>query len=198
MEYLKPIEQLKARIKFDQGIIFFLLVLLGLLLIAVPLIFRGEPYLLAETETLPKVVRSAPWKLSSARIEGFSQAYLNARFQWETSSVQASRERMKGLTDDKVFSALKDSFGASEVLAANQKARSYYVLESPPAFSAAMDRLELSITRVLRIRNVALATPLTIRLGLSSAPLNEQNPFGLKITSLQEEGAVAASGEEKQ
>ena len=90
MEYLKPIEQLKARNKFNQGVIYGLLVLVGLLLIGVPQIMKGEPFLLKTTDDLPQVVETEPWKLSVSRIEGFSHEYLEARFHWS----KAKRARL--------------------------------------------------------------------------------------------------------
>ena len=103
MEYLKPIEQLKARNKFNQGVIYGLLVLVGLLLIGVPQIMKGEPFLLKTTDDLPQVVETEPWKLSVSRIEGFSHEYLETRFHWSEATIGKTRDRLKAITDDQVL-----------------------------------------------------------------------------------------------
>lgn len=194
MEYLKPIEQLKARNKFNQGVIYGLLVLVGLLLIGVPQIMKGEPFLLKTTDDLPQVVETEPWKLSVSRIEGFSHEYLEARFHWSKATIGKTKDRLKAITDDQVFAKLKDSNSANEALAQNQKAESYYVLEHP-AYSNTLDQAELHITRVIRIRDVALATPLVIRFSVKAAPITDQNRFGIIIDELDEEEARNVSGE---
>ena len=194
MDYLKPIEQLKARIKFDQGIIFGLLVLFGLLLIVVPQILKGEPFLLKTTDDLPTIVQSQPWRLSVSRMESFSHEYLEARFHWSAVTQAKARDRLKVVAGDTIFAKLKDSLAANDALAQNQKAESYYALEHQ-TFSNLLDAGELHITRILRIRNVALATPLTIRFAVKQAPVTDQNPYGLVLDELDEEEARDASGE---
>lgn len=194
MEYLKPIEQLKARNKFNQGVIYGLLVLVGLLLIGVPQIMKGEPFLLKTTDDLPSVVETEPWKLSVSRIEGFSHEYLEARFHWSQATIEKTKNRLKAITSDQVFAKLKDSASANEALAQNQKAESYYVLEHQ-AYSKTLDQAELHITRVIRIRDVALATPLVIRLSVKPAPITDQNRFGLVLDEVDEEEARNVSGE---
>jgi hypothetical protein len=195
MEYLKPIEQLKARIKFDQGIIFGLLVLVGLLLIAVPQILKGEPYLLKTTDDLPTIIQSEPWKLSVSRTEAFSHEYLEARFHWSASTISKTRDRLKIIAGESIFSKFKDSLSANDSLAQNQKAESYYALEHQE-FSNALDQAEIHITRVLRIRNVALATPLVIKFSVKQTAVSEQNPYGLVLDELDEEEARDASSGE--
>ena len=196
MEYLKPIEQLKSRIKFDQGIIFGLLILIGLLLVAVPQILKGEPYLVQTTEDLPMLLKSKPWKLSQSRIEGFSREYLEARFHFSPATFDGKKERLKEIVGGPIFSKLRDSMATNEALAVNQKAESYYTLESE-SFSSALDQAELHLTRVLRIRSAALATPLIVRLSLKPAPVTERNPYGFMIGELiEEEARESRSAEE--
>ena len=194
VEYLKPIEQLKARNKFNQGVIYGLLVLVGLLLIGVPQIMKGEPFLLKTTDDLPSVVETEPWKLSVSRIEGFSHEYLETRFHWSAATIGKQRDRLKAIAGDAIYAKLKDSVSANEALAQNQKAESFFVLEHP-AYSNTLDQAELHITRVLQIRDVALATPLVIRLSVKPAPITEQNRFGLVLDELDEEEARSVSGE---
>lgn len=195
MEYLKPIEQLKARNKFNQGVIYGLLVLMGLLLIAVPQILKGEPFLLKTTDDFPTVVQTEPWKLSVSRIEGFSHEYLEARFHWSAPTMPKAKDRLKAIAGDVVYAKLKDSIAANEALAQNQKAESYFVMEKPPTFSNTLDQAEMHITRVFRIRSVALATPLLIRFSVKQSAITEQNPYGLVLDELDEEEAHDASGE---
>jgi hypothetical protein len=195
MDYLKPIEQLKSRIKFDQSVIFSLLVLIGVLLIAVPLVMKGEPFLIEPVDGLPQILKSEPWRLSTSRVNGFSRAYLEARFHWQPENIGKSRMRLEALTTASVFSQLKNSMTASEGLAQNQKAESYYVIERE-AYSKAMDGAELQVTRVLRIQNAAIATPLNIKLTIHGAPITDQNPYGFVLAGV-DEGAVNDTAEEE-
>lgn len=195
MDYLKPIEQLKSRIKFDQSVIFSLLVLIGVLLIAVPHILKGEPYLVESVDGLPQILKSEPWRLSTSRIGGFSRAYLEARFHWSPESVAHARSQFAPLTTDTVFGKLKDSLTANEVIAQTQRADSFYVIERE-AYSKSMDAAELQVTRILRIRNVAIATPLLIKLSLQTAPISDQNPYGFVVSGLEEEALHEDAGEE--
>ena len=196
MDYLKPIEQLKSRIKFDQTVIFSLLVLLGVLLVAVPHVLKGEPYLIESIDGLPKTLSSQPWKLSQSRISGFSRAYLEARFHWRPETFGEARSHFSPITTEGVMARLKDSIAANQAIAQNQKAESYYILERE-AYSKAMDVAELQITRVLRIRNVAIATPLLIKLNIQSTPLSELNPFGFVVSGLDEAEVREMAEEEK-
>lgn len=196
MDYLKPLEQLKSRIKFDQSIIFSLLVLIGVLLIAVPHVLKGEPFLVEAVDGLPQILKSEPWRLSTSRISGFSRAYLESRFHWSPEGVGQARTRIAALATDAVFGRLKDSLAANEAIAQNQKAESFYVIERE-AYSKAMDRAELQITRVLRVRNAAIATPLIVKLNIAAAPITNQNPYGLVVSGVEEVAASDAAGEEK-
>ena len=197
MDYLKPIEQLKSRIKFDQGVIFSLLVLLGVLLVAVPHVLRGEPYLVEAVDGLPQVLRSEPWRLSTSRISGFARAYLKRDSTGPPRPSPRAALVLEKLTTEAVFSKLKDTVSISEALAQNQKADSFYVIERE-AYSKAMDGAELQATRILRIRNTAIATPLLIKLTIDAAPITDQNPYGFVVSGLEEEAVHEAAEEEKQ
>ncbi|MGK5083421.1 hypothetical protein WDW37_08940 [Bdellovibrionota bacterium FG-1] len=196
MDYLKPIEQLKSRIKFNQSVIFSLLVLIGVLLVVVPHVLKGEPYLVEAVDGLPQILKSEPWRLSTSRIRGFSRAYLEARFHWSPESMGQARSRFEPLTTEAVFAKLKDSLSVNEAIAQNQKAESFYIIERE-TYSKAMDGAELQITRVLRIRNVGIATPLIIKLTIQAAPITDQNPYGFVVSGLEEEEAHEATEGEK-
>lgn len=195
MDYLKPLEQLKSRIKFDQSVIFSLLVLIGVLLIVVPHVLKGEPFLVEAVDGLPQILKSEPWRLSTSRVSGFSRAYLEARFHWSPENVVKARTQLAALATDAVIGKLKDSLAANEAIAQNQRAESLYVIERE-AYSKAMDRAELQVTRVLRVRNVAIATPLVIKLNIAAAPITDQNPYGLVVSGLEEIAVRDAAEEE--
>ncbi len=126
-----------------------------------------------------------PWKLSAARIEEFSRAYLSDRFAWSENDFADKVKNLAVITSPGVITKLKDSLLAFEALTHNQKAKSYYVLESF-RFSNEDKKIDVQITRVIRIQAAALATPLDIEIDYSDAPLTAENPYGLVVTSVNE------------
>jgi hypothetical protein len=185
MEYLKPIEMLNQTIKRYHIGLLSLIILLGLSLIVVPEMTRNGNPLIVDTDAGAQVTHVSPWKLSVERINQFTKAYLTHRFEWAPETFSKEKSNLKVLVSDKVFAKLKESFVAFESLAQNQSAKSYYVLED---FGFANEKriIEARVTRVLRIKDVALATPLSILINYDETSVTEANPFGLIVTAVKE------------
>jgi hypothetical protein len=181
MEYLKRIEAIEKGVSSKDRMIFALMALFGLFMIVIPQALKNSNPVVIQTQTGAEIATTTPWKLSEARIERFTNAYLAARFQWDAKSFVDQRKQLGILTDDAVLTKLK----AFEGLAQNQDARSYYVLESPPSWDG-RQKIEAHVTRVLRIQSAALATPLVVRLSYMEAPVTPENPYGLRVTELDE------------
>ena len=185
MKYLSPIENLEKTISRDRKLILLLIALLALAVTVIPLAMKKGNPLLVRTEKGIVLSEVEPWKLSVARIEGFTRAYLSSRFEWSEADIAQKRQAVSNFVSPAVFAKLKDSIVTFETLARNQKAKSYYVLEDFH-FSADDHTIEAKITRVLRIQNAALATPLLVGISYSDATLSPENPFGMHATSLNE------------
>jgi hypothetical protein len=186
MEYLRPLENLENKVALYRKVIIGLFSLLAIALVAVPQAARKSNPLLIRTEKGLVLSEVEPWKLSVARVEEFSKAYLADRFTWSESDFGQKRTQLSQITEPLVMTKLKDSLQAFEAMTHNEKARSYYVLEDFH-FSNEQKKVSIQMTRVLRIRSAALSTPLRIELTYSEAPLTAENPYGLVIDTLNEQ-----------
>ena len=189
MQYLKPIENLENKISLYQKISIGLFLLLAVALIAIPESARKSNPILIRTEKGLVLSEVEPWKLSAARVDQFSRAYLSNRFVWSESDFDQKKLNLSRLTTPSVFTKLKDSLQTFESMSKNQKAKSYYVLEEFH-FSNEERKIALQITRVLRIRNAALATPIRIEMTYSETSLSPDNPYGLLIETVNEQEVV--------
>ncbi len=185
MEYLRPIEQLKQLAKLYQVAILVLAGLLGISLVAVPSIVKKENPIVINEDSVARIAEVDPWKITTTRMEGFAKLYLLNRFEWNREDFSRKKEKLKSITTDSVYQKYKESFTQFEALAQNQAAKSYYVLEGF-GFSNAQKKIEVRITRIIRIRNVGMATPLTVRLSYQETAVNAENPYGLIIDGIEE------------
>ena len=185
MEYLKPLEAVNTALKKYQTISFVLCGLLAISLLAVPAILSSGPFVIIDEGSYSRLTESKPWNLSVSRLEGFTKLYLSSRFDWNKDNFPEKSKVLTALTDSAVFSKLKDNLSSLEMLAKGQNARSFYVLEGF-GYSQAQRRIEADVTRVIRIQNTAVATPLKIRIAFSEAGPNSVNPYGLKVVGVEE------------
>jgi hypothetical protein len=185
VQYLTPLENLEKTVARDRRIIIGLFALLAVAIGFVPQIVKKSNPLLIRTEKGIVLSEVEPWKLSVARIEEFSRAYLSDRFVWSEADFADKRKNLSAITNPEILSKLKDSIQAFEALSRNQKAKSYYVLEEFH-FSNEEKKIVVQMTRVLRIQSAALATPLRIEISYTEAPLSPENPYGLVVTSVDE------------
>ena len=185
MEYLKPIESLEKNLRFYQQMTAALIGVITLIVIILPNAAKHSNPLLIKTDQSVSLAEVSSWNLSVDRLERFAKAYLSARFEWTADNFGKKKDSLKELTSESVFSSLKTPLTSFESLAQTQGAKSYYVLEDF-GFSNAKKLIEAKITRVIRIKNAALATPLQITLTFDEASLSESNPFGLTVVGLDE------------
>ena len=185
MEYLKPIETMQECINNYKKMLLALCFLLGVTIIAVPLIFRNGPYVVNDQESFLAVSKSQPWKITISRIEGFTKFYLSSRFEWSTDDFDKKSDQLKLITSDPVFKKLKDSLSSFKALAQNQGAKCYFVLEGY-GFSNRDQKIEVKVTRVLRMKSAAFGTPLIVKLNYQETAVSETNPYGLTITGIDE------------
>ena len=194
MEYLKPIETLQRSIERYETLVTVLSVLLGISIIAVPMLFRNGPYVVSNQNSFSTVSQSEPWKLTPARMEGFTKLYLSSRFEWAPDNFQAKLSSLKEVTSEGVFKNLKNSNSSFQSIAQNDQARSYFVFEGY-GFSNKERKIEAKITRVLRIKNTAAATPFVVRLSYQETSISELNPYGLVVTGVEETVPVDSNTE---
>lgn len=180
-----PVDQMRSTLKFYQGSLIGLLGILALSVLAVPVSMKKDQMIVVNREGIAEIKPNEPWKHTTTRIESFTKHYLSQRFEWNKTNFEVKKEILKHITSDAVFGRLKDSFTAFEALAQNQDASCYYVLEGF-GFSNSQKKIEARITRILRVKNVGLATPLVIRISFQEAILSEANPYGLIIDGLEE------------
>lgn len=185
MEYLKPLEAVNAALNKYQTISFFLCGLLALSLLAVPAILSSGPFVIIDEGSYSRLTESKPWSLNVSRLEGFTKLYLSSRFEWNKDTFPEKSKAIIALTDLSVFNRLKDNLNSLELLAKGQNARSFYVLEGF-GYSQSQKKIEADITRIIRIQNTAVATPLKIRIAFSEAGPSSMNPYGLKVVGVEE------------
>jgi hypothetical protein len=92
---------------------------------------------------------------------------------------------LQAIVNPVVFAKLHDSFASLSSISKAQSAKGFYVLEGW-GFSNSEKKIEARIDRVIRIRNAAMVTPLTVRLIVEDSQLSDTNPYGLKIDSVEE------------
>lgn len=196
MDYLTPLETQKNTIKRFQQFTFVILILLGIAMLAVPAIIGRGPVVVIDTQDYMHVVKSKPWNVTISRIEGFTKLYLSSRFEWVKNNFSEKKEVLSKVTDETIFKRLKDSIGSFESIATNQNGKSYYVLEGY-GFSNEKRKIEARITRVLRMNNLAVATPFTVRLSYKETSVSESNPYGLVVDGLEEVEPTTEQGGDK-
>jgi hypothetical protein len=123
MQYLKPLENLENKAALYQKICIGLFLVLAIALIAIPESARKSNPILIRTEKGLVLSEIEPWKLSSARIEQFSRAYLSNRFVWSEGEFDQKKINLSRLTTPSVFTKLKDSLQTFESMSKNQKAK---------------------------------------------------------------------------
>ena len=185
MEFKSVIENHHSQIRFYRLSCLSLIAVVGLLAVVVPSSMKYGPYVVRETSDLSTIVRSEPWKLTVSRLEGFLKLYLSNRFEWSKDEVNQRKEALKNLTNPEVFQQMKESLTAMEAIAKNQNGKIYYLLEGF-RFSNQKKLIEAQISRVIRIQNTGVVTPITIRLLFEEAPITTENPYGLKVKNIEE------------
>ncbi len=197
MEYLKPIETLQSSLKRAQKTIHILCALLAISIIGVPMLFRSGPYVITDSDSFYKVVKSKPWEVSTSRVEGFTKKYLTTRFEWSEETFSTKEDELKNITEESVFKKLKDSISSFKSISQNQKAKSYFTFEGY-GFSNSDKKIEARITRVIRIKNIAAASPLIVRLSYQEVAVSEANPYGMTVTGIEEVEQTETDGGTKQ
>lgn len=193
MEYLKPMEHLNQMLKLYKIGLAVLAMLLGIAIVLVPFTVARGNCTLVQQEGLVELAANAPWKIASFRIETFAKKYLSARFDFSTENAGTRKDALKNLVSEKVLQSLKSPLEADESLAKTQSAQSYYLLEERGlSYSNTKRIIEAKITRVVRVRNAAVATPMVVRLSFQEAPINTANPYGLIVDGLEELDPEAA------
>jgi len=185
MEYLKPIESLERNLNFFRKLAVALVASVILLAIILPDIAKKSNPIVIKTAQSAVIAEVSSWDLSRERLERFTKMYLSDRFEWGPDNFENKRNALKELTSESVFSKLKSPISSFESLAKLQGARSYYVLEDF-GFSNSKKTLQAQITRVIRIKSAALATPLRIVLNYDETSISDANPFGMTVVGLDE------------
>jgi hypothetical protein len=171
--------------------------IVALLAVIVPSSLKNGPYVVQDTEGIYSVSRSQPWKLTVARLEGFLKLYLAGRFDWSKETCNARKELLKEIVDGSNLGRMKESIIGMEALVKNQNGQSFYVLESF-RFSNQQRLIEAQVSRVVRVGATGVVTPLLIRLIYDESSISAQNPYGLKIKSIEEvEIKTTTQNEEK-
>ena len=185
MEYLKPIEQLQASVKRYQVIVVALIAVLTLSILFTPIISKnGNPLVLVQ-DGMAELAETKAWQLSIYRIEGFAKAYASARFEWTADHFSKKTEILKSLVSRSVFQKMKTSVTAFQAIAEKQSGKSYFVWEGL-GVSNLKKKIEIKLIRVILIKEVPLATPLTIRLSYEDTAITKENPYGLLISGIEE------------
>ncbi len=153
--------------------------------VIMPISQNSGPYVIQESDRISTVSRSMPWRLSTERITGFLHHYLAARFEWSNETFELKRKTLQVVTTDSVYSKLKESIIAYSAITKSQNARGFYILEGFQ-YSNEKRIIEALVSRVIRVGNTGVVTPLKILIEFDEARLNEQNPYGITITSLNE------------
>lgn len=185
MEYLKPIETLQDCLKRYQRMVIALMVLLGVTIFAVPALFKNGPYLIKDQGSFFAVSKSEPWKMTVGRVEGFTKLYISTRFEWTPENFKSKETALKEIINESALIKLKESLSSLRGIAQNQHASSFYVFEGY-GFSNKEQKIEARITRVLRIKNVAVATPLVLRLKFQEVSVSDANPYGMSVIGIEE------------
>lgn len=185
MEYLKPIEALEQEVNRNKVIFYILAGLLAIAITILPKVVRESNPLLINTPDGVLLANVSPWGLSAKRFDQFTDAYLAARFSWTPETLNQTKLDLKAITAPQVMIKMKDSFVYSDSLAQTQKAKSFYVREDYQVSSTG-EKIEIWATRILRIKNVGIATPLHLILSYQEAPITKENPYGIVVSGVEE------------
>jgi hypothetical protein len=182
-----PNEALHQKLLIFKVLALMLFAITLFTIIAVPLGQKSAGTVVVHLGDDLRLERAEVWKLTPLRYEEFLKKYVSLRFQWEKGDVAESQTRIKAMVDPEVEKKIRDSARAFEELAKNQDAKSY-VLFTPGtfAFSNTAQTMEMRVIRVIKIRSVAVATPLIVRMKVKNVALTTENPFGLQVTDLEE------------
>lgn len=185
MDFQNAIDQHRSQIKFYRLMCVSLTLVIGILAVIVPSSLKNGPYIIQDNDSLFSISRSEPWKLTTSRLEGFLKLYLTARFDWFQGNFDARKELLRTILDESPFTKMKDSIVSLGLLAKNQDARGFFILEGY-RFSNEQRIIEAKVSRIIRVGTVGALTPLLIRLHYAETAVTEQNPYGLIIKSLEE------------
>lgn len=196
MEFNSMIESHRSQIRFYQLLCIGLVATMTVLAVIVPSSLKTGPYIVNDSGAFFTVSRSEPWKVSVARIEGFLKLFLTSRFEWSNESFEQRKATLKQITTDKVLTNLKDSIASYSAIAKSQDAKSYYLLEG---FRFAHEKhvIEAQVSRVIRVGATGVVTPLFLRLFYEDAPISEGNPYGLRVTAIEEGDLTVNTGVSK-
>ncbi len=196
MDFNNMVDSHRSQIKFYQLSCLALIAVLGLLAVVVPSSLKTGPYVVHESDSLASVAISEPWKLTVGRVEGFLKLFLGARFEWSKETFDQKRSLLQAISTDAVISRLKDSIIGYGAVAKAQDARGYYLLEGF-RFANEQHLIEAQVSRILRIGNTGVVTPLKLKLTYEDAAISDANPYGLRVKSVEEGEISTASGVSK-
>jgi hypothetical protein len=192
-EYIHPIRDLQGAVKRAHQAVLLLGILLGISIVGVPWALRQAPVVVLDQDGFSRIAQGKPWLLTTSRVEGFTKLYLASRFEWNQGDFDKKRDLLQDLVTPSVFVKLHDSLASLSSISKTQSAKCYYVLEGW-GFSNADKKIEAHIDRVIRVRNAAIATPLTLHLTIQESQLSDTNPYGLKIDGVEELELQEGSG----
>ena len=143
------------------------------------------PYFVKENDSFFTVSRSEPWKLTVERVRNFLNLYLKGRMEWSKEDFESKRSLLSEISSEAVQSKLKDSLVTFEAMAKSQDMRSFYVVEG---YRVSNERriIEATVSRVIRIGTTGVVTPIRVIICYDESAITENNPYGLKVISLDE------------
>jgi type IV secretory pathway component VirB8 len=183
MEYQSTIDIYRSQVRFYRALCFVFIAMVGVQAVLASL--KRGPYIVKDSDSFFTVVQSEPWKLTTIRIEDFLKLYLSGRMEWSKDDFEFKRKLIDGLSSRAVQAKLKDSMAAFEAMARNQDMRCFYVLEGY-RFSNENKVIEANVSRIIRIGVTGVVTPIRVVIGYDEAPVSEENPYGLKVVSIEE------------
>lgn len=183
MEFQSTIESYRSQLKFYQILSLVFATTVGIE--AVLFATQKGPYFVRENDSFSVVTQSEPWRLTTERIEGFLRLYLDGRMHWSKEDFDSKKALLSAITSETVQTKLKDSLVAFGAMARNQDMRSFYVLEGH-RFSNEKKIVEAQVSRIIRIGATGVVTPIQLVITYDEAAVTEQNPYGLKIVSIDE------------
>jgi len=193
MEYQSTIETYRSQVRFYRALCLAFIAMVGAQVVF-GAIDRG-PYVVKETDSFFSVSQTEPWKLTIERVEGFLKLYLKGRMEWSKDDFDSKRSLLFEISSEAVQGKLKDSLLSFGAMAKNQDMRCFYVLEGY-RFSNEKKLIEANVSRIIRIGNTGVVTPIRVVIGYDEASVTEQNPYGLKVISL-DESEIKTTGDPK-
>jgi hypothetical protein len=185
MEFQSMIDEHRSQTRFYRLALMALIAALVILSIVVPASIKRGPYIVQDSQGLYAVTRSEPWKLTVSRLEGFLKLYLTARFDWSKDTAPKRKDLLRKLVSEKAYASMKESVTSLSVLTSTQKGRVFFVLEGY-RFANQKKLIEAKVSRIVRVGNAGVVTPLTIRLTYEEVTVSEDNPYGLQVKSVEE------------